>query len=220
MSGFEPTKGYDDLPKPKPKGQKRMWRFRMEYNEEKTVQLCDTHPARFHEHTWKEVNSYGRTDWSVTATCIAHASDVPDPAACPLCKAEIRRQYVGMLTVIQHTPWTDKEGKQHPNDKQIMACKTDDMRRFKRQCEKRDGDLAGAVYEVHRSEGQMSSRIGDEWEFVGIQGFPTDVDATPFDYAALFAPKSVEELQSIADRLADKDNHPDDQPSDVEGAPF
>lgn len=125
---------------------------------------------------------------------------------CPLCEAGLRPYDAWPFTIIQIKPtWTDKEGKEHGNQKKLMVVKKEMMQRVLRFIEKREG-LAGTVWEVHRS-GKKSYTVGDSWDFErkvegGREGLAKhlEVDAervAPLNYRDLLKPKTLEELEAM-----------------------
>lgn len=123
---------------------------------------------------------------------------------CPLCEAGIRSYYVGMLTVVDLSSWTDNKGKVHKNELRVLAAKTDALKLLKLKKDKNNG-LAGKRFSVART-GEKSPGCGDVFDLESatvdypalgfLQGPPK-----PFDYATLFKPMSVEAMKMVARRI-------------------
>lgn len=125
---------------------------------------------------------------------------------CPLCDAGLRPYDAWPFTIIQIKPtWTDKEGKEHGNQKKLLVVKKEMMQRVLRFIEQREG-LTGTLWDIHRS-GKRSYTVGDDWQHKEkIEGGREalakhlGVDAErvePLDYMELLRPKTLEELQAL-----------------------
>lgn len=151
--------------------------------------------------------------WGHFFTCRAEFSE------CPLCESpslNSKPSYVCAYTVIDHTGYTDKDGKEHKNVKRLLVVKPRVMDKLARRKQSMEGDLTLGCFEVSRDSADECS-TGEDFSFlkrltveeltkVMPQGLknPDGSSMTaeqwlqPFDYMKLFAPKSVEELRSIA----------------------
>lgn len=185
------------------------FRFYLKPNNSAVIAFCDgdnteAQPViNYREHSFKRSG----TNVPGFATC-SRGTGVD----CPFCKAGLAPYDAWPFTIIQIKPtWTDRDGKEHGNQKKLMVVKKEMMKRVLRFIEKREG-LAGTVWEVHRS-GKLSYTVGDSWDFErkiegGHEGlakhlteateFPvTAEDAEPLDYETLLAPKTLDELQAM-----------------------
>lgn len=101
------------------------------------------------------------------------------------------------------------------------------LKKLQRLAGKHGGRLGGTVWDVYRS-GSKSEGCGDEWEFVTklanrsevmeyLERFGADkeqLELKPFDYNAVFEPKTYEELQRIVGGRGGQEPPP---PSDQDG---
>jgi hypothetical protein len=135
---------------------------------------------------------------------------------CPLEEAGFRPYYVGFLTVIDHSVWTDSQGKEHKDDVKLFPAKVSTMKRLKRQVEK-NGPLAGCQFDVYRSDAKSAS-VGDEYDFLGkIEVDSQYPEAKVFDYQNDLAPKSAAELKKIVGTAEETETKSE---SDGENVPF
>jgi len=94
---------------------------------------------------------------------------VSEDEPCPVCETQgIKGQksyLVGLLTVIDHTEWKDREGKIHKDERKLFAMKSGTHKLLQKIATKRKG-LAGVTFDVSRSKGDMVPRVGDLFDFV------------------------------------------------------
>lgn len=185
------------------------FRFFLKPNNAAVIAFCDgdnteAEPiGHYREHSFNRNNSRAPG----FATCAKGTG-----MACALCDAGLKPYDAWPFTIIQIKPiWTDKEGKEHGNQKKLMVVKKEMMQRVLRFIEQREG-LAGTVWDVHRS-GKRSYTVGDDWQFKhkiegGRSGLPKhltdatefpvkDEDVSPLNYMELLKPKTLEELQAM-----------------------
>jgi hypothetical protein len=172
-------------------------RFWLAKSNKSTVTFLDTPEFFFSEHTMKIGQQYS------TFTCI-QGIDV-----CPLCLQGERASFVMAGTVIDHSKWTDKQGAVHQNEKKVIVFKGKAKTAILRQIEKYGGDIKHMVFEVERGPETTSAATGEFWEAVRrsklspdglkklVPSGQTEEWLKPFDYYAVFAPKTSEELRKI-----------------------
>jgi hypothetical protein len=69
------------------------------------------------------------------------------------------------FSIVQIWPgWTDKEGKEHHDEKKLIVFKRRGMEQLMIRLNRKSG-MCGTIWEVSRSNAQMSDVLGDVWEF-------------------------------------------------------
>lgn len=197
MSGGWFNRGFGDVPEKPPTGSSgdgpdRLW---MKAGEERKLLFLDEEPFCFYEHQLKIDG-----DWRNWFTCLQgiHPS-------CPLCTAGDKRYFVGALSVVDMTGWTDRDGNHRDVGKRLLyMAKIDSMLKLKKQKERRGG-LVGAIYSSFRT-GAKAASIGDDIDFLEKLGslqeaasrFNTPPEnLVPFRYEELFAPRSPVDLEPL-----------------------
>lgn len=119
--------------------------------------FVDDTPFCFYEHNPKIDGS-----WKNWITCLKDVSDGEVP--CCEILGQNSRYYVGYLTVVDMSKWTDKKGNVHQYEVKLLPAKLKTLKKFKRKKEER-GSLVGCIYRATR-EDDKSANVGDEFEFV------------------------------------------------------
>jgi len=140
--------------------------------------------------------------------------------ACPVCddvdrerqanpngKGEKGSSLVHAFTIVDHTTWSDKNGKEHAHQKSLFICKGMVFERLQKIAQKRGG-LTGCTFDVSR-EGDMSARVGSDFDFVEKLDL-TDAkmckaqakawgleDLKPTDYDTVFEFRDAKELRKL-----------------------
>jgi hypothetical protein len=142
----------------------KLWTFYIKEDDEKTITFLDGEldadgfldVPMFYQHTVFHDGKW--QDFVCTE----------DNEPCPLCAAGERSTLVGVLTCIDHSEHTIKNG---PNKgevikdtKKLYVAKRGTLKLLQKQAEKRDG-LTGATFEVSRT-GDKSPNVGNMFEFV------------------------------------------------------
>lgn len=73
------------------------------------------------------------------------------------------RYYVGFLTWVDCSKWTDQRGNTHQYEMRLMPLKMKSMKKFKRKKDDK-GSLISTYWRLTREEDQ-SPQVGDDWEF-------------------------------------------------------
>jgi hypothetical protein len=119
--------------------------------------FVDDTPFCFYEHNPKIDGS-----WKNWITCLKDVSDGEVP--CCEILGQNSRYYVGYLTVVDMSKWTDKKGNVHQYEVKLLPAKLKTLKKFKRKKEERKS-LVGCIYRATR-EDDKSANVGDEFEFV------------------------------------------------------
>jgi hypothetical protein len=143
-----------------------------------------TPPVMLKEHQL-QING----DWRNWFTCLAQLDQ-----ACPICQARLKASQTAILTVIDHSQWTDKKGKVHKDELKIFAVKTSQSAyKLLLKLHKRNEGLRGLTVNASRL-GDKSAGVGDQYEVVKKVVLP--VECQPLPYGTIFAPKTPRELRA------------------------
>lgn len=187
------------------KGGGKVFRFFVPVGETKEIIILDDAPDFYmYEHTLKNPQT---KRWDLHVPCIKEWDN------CPVCEEVGESYYAMFLTVLDLTPYTDKDGNRHEYSRKLMVVKPSQQKKFIRRFRK-DGTLRGALFECSR-DGQKDAAIGNDIEFVEFVDEEeldndyirvwTDKDgkehednlAEPFDYEEMFEEPTAEELRAI-----------------------
>lgn len=86
-----------------------------------------------------------------------------DTEPCPICEGGLNNSYVGLLSVIDHTSYTAKDGKTYKDQVKLFAAKRDTIKQLQIYATKRGG-LAGCKFDVSRT-GDKSASVGNMFDF-------------------------------------------------------
>lgn len=194
---LEGRRGYEEVAKKEVEHEERQKnyvnRFWLPPETSAKIIFLDDNPPIIEEHQLK-LNG----DWKNWFTCLRMLGE-----PCPLCDTLQDNPYtVGFYTIIDTTSWTDKNGKEHKNERKLFAAKFKTLQQLKRLSAKR-GNLAGCVFDVYRGT-KDDPNTGNQFDFEGRlekeQVKALNEDITPFDYATLIAPKSMAELRALLNK--------------------
>lgn len=154
----------------------------------------------FYEHNiqvngdWKNFVCTGETDTS---------------QPCPICEKGDRPSLVGVMTVLDHTPYVvqkgPNKGKTYVNQRKLFVAKRQTITQLTNLAKKRGG-LTGCLFDVLRS-GETAARVGSQFDFQ--HKFATraeikakfdlaeDEDVLPFDYSESIVYLSPAELLAM-----------------------
>lgn len=125
-------------------------------------------------------------------------------------QVQFNRHYIGFLTIIDCTEYTDKNGKKRFNTKKVLPITSQALDRFK-QYKKNRGTLVGAKFIVSRSNAEKAERIGDTWDFIEKVDLSTildsdgkPVDTTPANYEELLKIRPESEVISVIEKVIGK----------------
>jgi hypothetical protein len=113
-----------------------------------------------------------------------------------------------VLTIIDHTRWTDKTGKKHKNELKLFEFKTGSAtHEYLLREHKKRGGLSGCCYEVSRTS-KTSDTVGESFSYE--DKFELEKGQEPLDYGKLLAPLPAEELERAIGRRVENDYDNDD----------
>ena len=147
--------------------QGKMWRFFMKQDEEDVrITFVDGDlsdegylmPPRFYEHNVQMNGKYGN---------LFVCPEKTDPASgekCPLCEQGDPASLVALFTIIDHRPFTRKDGSIGQDTPKILAAKPITFQLLNTLAVKRKG-LAGCTFDVMRT-GDKSAAVGSMFDFV------------------------------------------------------
>jgi hypothetical protein len=152
----------------------------------------------FREHQLKIGGS-----WMNWETCISDLGEED----CPICEAGFKYSYVAGFTIIDLSKYVSKSGKKVTASKKLLMLKAGARNKILKRKEKLDNDLTGCVFDVTRFTSKECS-TGEDFDFLKRATIdeikelcPEGVDPvefiTPFEYAKLFKPKTVDELRKV-----------------------
>jgi|WetSurSiteA1Bulk_404760.scaffolds.fasta_scaffold29574_1 hypothetical protein len=93
-----------------------------------------------------------------------HICTMKTDGACPICEDGDTPAFIGALTIINHTPYTAKNGKIYKDQRELFVCKRDTIKLLTAIAVKRGG-LAGCTFDVVRV-GDKAARVGSQFDFV------------------------------------------------------
>lgn len=181
------------------------FRFYCPVGETREICIIDAEPAFWrYEHNLKNPDT-GHYD--IYTACIN------EHANCPVCAKSERPAYFAMLlTIIDLTPYENRNGEEVPWSKKLLCVKPAQQKKIMRLFEQH-GTLRGMVLEMTR-DGEKDASIGNDIVFVEF--FDEDLLAQyettyldkkdkehevighePFDYDALFPLPTEEQLRAI-----------------------
>lgn len=179
-----------EAPVPKKPAVRRFWLPR---GGSHIVYFLDENPFRFWEHYYFKDDT-----WRNYEVCTFVSGK------CAFCEANLPKSYVGFLTIIDTTEWTDRSGKIRKCEKLLMPIKRDALLALK--VKKERYGLQHCLYSVMRLETERSLAAGDIFEFEKkvpleqfIKEYLKDFKAEeieelvkPFNYTEIFQAKPYE----------------------------
>jgi len=183
----------------------KMWSFRMAPNEERKITFLDGDLDSdgaldcylYHQHTVKIAGKF--QNYICTREAEGH---------CPICDAgESKPTLVGVLTVIDHTPYTitsgQNQGQVVKNRRRLFVFKPQTYKILVKKASKHQG-LAGVTFEVTRGD-EKSPSVGNQFDFVekldGDQLVSKydlqEEDIQPADYGEELVYRSADELVAL-----------------------
>lgn len=190
----------DEEDKKRKERQNTVFRFWMPSGKSAYLTFVDdlTNPAGFKTpFVYMEHNLYLNGTWKHWFTCIngleVEVDGVKSKLECPLCKGGNTPYLAGAFTVIDHTQWKDKNGKNHQDEKKLFVCKSDVLKIMRKAMAKK-GTLRGFKVEVTRTS-DTSPGTGNQFDFEERNPLPPEVQ--PYNYLETMKPKTVEELLKL-----------------------
>lgn len=178
------------------------WRLRLKVDEERRVTFLD---GDLHETTgffdvdvvWEHVVPFA--GGYPTYLCTDRFADEQARESCPICASDPNNKpyLVGFFTVIDHTPFVTKQGKEIPHQVRVFAVKRRALTKLW-EVAKKVGGLAGARLDIKRLDGEANS--GENFHFV--KKFPVDAlcqkyGAQVFDYSTVTNWCTAAELRGL-----------------------
>jgi len=155
------------------------------------------------EHQFELMNK-GKLSWNNFATCLA---SIHQP--CPMCRyAEDMGKYgrtaVQLFSVLDLTPWKDRNGVDHPYSKMVLAAKKGTQALLLRRHMDlvNDGKTQGllhAQFKVYRAPDEKSPGVGSDYQFLkysDLSKIPPE-DAAPVSWDE-FAPNPAYMAKCVA----------------------
>lgn len=194
------------------------FRFFLTPGETREIIIVDEAPDFFrNEHALKNPKT---NRFNLFTPCI------DEEANCPACSASDKPAYYAMyLTVIDNTPYTNRDGDEIEWSKKMLVVKLSQQKKIARLYEKH-GTLRGMVLEMTR-DGDKDAAIGNDIEFVEFieeEEFDdfvseyTDKDGKvheilggePFDYESIYPDVTEKQLRAIVGGQGSAGNRDDD----------
>lgn len=129
---------------------------------------------------WYEHNTKLNGKWFNYFVCLQ------DEEPCPICESgTYYASYVAGMTVLDHTPYTDKKGVVHEVSRKLFVAKRETIARLQLIAVKRGG-LTGCTFDVTRTNDKAAA-VGDMFDFTEKHDLNAIADAvgelaTPVDY--------------------------------------
>lgn len=123
-----------------------------------------------------------------------------DEEPCPICEGGDSPAFVGALTVIDHTVFTDKDGKERKDQIRLFVPKRTSMKLLQKLAEKRGG-LRGCRFDVSRT-GEKEASVGNVFDFTE-KLLPAQIakmygeKAVPLEYTKALVYLSAKELRKL-----------------------
>ena len=135
--------------------------------------------------TYLEHQVFMNGNWKNWFPCVSEVEP------CPICESNNYHSVVSLFTVIDHSQYTDRNGKVHKNERRLFAAKRDTLKRLQKLATRpgRSG-LLGWTVGVSRT-GDKSAGVGSDFEFLEHNSIQDLVkkyglnpqEAVPFNYA-------------------------------------
>lgn len=194
----------------------KLFRFFMKDDEERRITFLD---GELTEDGILDVGTYYEHSLMLNGT-LEHfvcTADVDETQPCPLCEAGHKRSLVGVMTVLDHTPYTiqsgPNKGQVRQNTKRLYVAKNTTLEILRKIAVKREG-LAGCTFDVSRI-GDKSPAVGNQFDFVEkfdsyeaiAEKFGLTVeDIQPAEYTKEIVYRTPEQLIEIGIGTAIKSN--------------
>lgn len=116
---------------------------------------------------------------------------------CVLCGMEKNRSYREYYSILDLTPYKDKNGKEHKFSRKALAATKDVAAILQSRRSDSGGTLLGKKFRVSRS-GSKSPSCGNDWVFqsaVDLNKVPSEIKA--YDFRETLRPRPAQEIQAI-----------------------
>jgi len=170
----------------------------------KILFLTDGNEAPVIEEHQYQAMKKGKLSWDNHVTCLKLLGET-----CPMCGFardvdKFNAYRVQLFTILDLTPWKDRDGKERLFTKKVLAVKQRTQEMIARKYIARldeNQTLKGASFNVFRSNDSKSAAVGTEYEFLKMVDLTTlpDDAADSIDWE-IFAPNKEHILEEV-DRL-------------------
>lgn len=164
----------------------KSWRFWVKKGESAEIIFLDDPQFLITEYSFKIGDSYQNY------TCAGET--------CPALLRGYKPYPAQLYTVLDLTPWKDKEGKEHKFTKKVLVVKgKKSMELLDHQRQAAKGSLIGVKMKMIRTNADKSSNIGDSFVISGKVKLDTlsESDRAPVDYEQEFAPPTESKMIQI-----------------------
>lgn len=166
--------------------------------------------------TYYEHNLYMNGRWNNFFVCTGNEEE-----PCPICEEGNLPAYCAAFTIIDHTKYTDRNGKSHKDDVCLLIAKRQTQQLLEMQAAKRGG-LAGVTFDVARTNEEQAAAVGTMFDYVGKNPIKAicnkfKIDG-PFDYEEVLGYQSPTELRKQGFGKTEKtgDEAPVEDPNEEE----
>lgn len=141
-----------------------------------------------------EHNLYMNGNWRNFFVCTGNEEE-----PCPICEEGKMPAMVAAFTVIDHTEYTDRNGKAHKDQVVLLLAKRGTQKLLEYQAAKRGG-LAGVTFDVARIDEDQSAAVGTSFDFVeknDVAAVQKKFGAAVFNYEEIINYKTPDELRAM-----------------------
>lgn len=163
-------------------------RFWVKPGETKDLVFVDDEPVCIHEHNPKIDGKFQNA-----FTCVQGIHE--DVVCCQKLGLQ-SRYYIGYLTIVDCSEWSDAKGNKHQFELKLIGAKLRTLKKFRRKKDDK-GSLIGCMYRAAR-EDDKSSSCGDEFEF------QRKVDMDKLFAAAAYKGKKLVDMWDAAESDGEK----------------
>lgn len=152
-------------------------------------------PVMVYEHQYKKDGKWGNF-----AVCTLESE-----GECPLCvSAEegdnvSRRALTAFFSIVDHTIWTSKTGKEYKDQLKVLAMKPQSFESLSQVLDIQETPVAGTTFAVARSGDDKSVAVGNTWvpkSTASVGEICNKYEVTPVDWEQYFTYKTADELRS------------------------
>lgn len=175
----------------------KVFRFYVPRGQERRITFLDGNLDNDNElvmTAYYEHNLYINGRWNNFFVCTGN-EDEP----CPICEEGKMPSMVAVFTIIDHSEYTDRNGKTHKNQVKLLVAKRQTQKLLEYQAAKRGG-LAGITFDVARIDEDQSAAVGTSFDFVeknDVEKIAKKFKASVFNYEEVINYKSPSELRAM-----------------------
>jgi hypothetical protein len=141
-----------------------------------------------------EHNLYMNGNWRNFFVCTGNEEE-----PCPICEEGKIPAMVAAFTVVDHTEYTDRNGKTHKDQVVLLLAKRGTQKLLEYQAAKRGG-LAGVTFDVARIDEDQSAAVGTSFDFVEkneVAAVKKKFNVDAFNYESIINYKTPDELRAM-----------------------